>query len=413
MYKILWCLESLPITSKGYGGGGWITSLLNEIRKHDQFHIAIAYYSAQEKQSYHKENITYYPISNKKLSPYSKLKSLFKDYTGWISSEKVHLIALNNIIRIYQPDIIHVWGTESDMGLIAAVTNIPVILHLQGLHNPIRNALIPPGFSKKDFITSINAPKQIIKNINNLNYWEYKSEREIRIFKCCKNYFGRTHFDKTISKLYSPNRKYYYCSEILREPFYETEKWNVPNDSSFKLISVISPPLYKGGDIILKTANILKHTSQQQFEWNIIGIDDLRYLENKYNLKLSDLNIKLLGRKTAIEIKKLELESHLFIHPVYIDNSPNSICEAQMLGLPVISTNVGGIASLIKDGKTGILVPANDPFITAAKIIELTSEQSKLKEISANSQTVANERHNKTNVINSLIQGYKSLLDKA
>lgn len=78
----------------------------------------------------------------------------------------------------------------------------------------------------------------------------------MRILNVCKKYFGRTHWDKAVSRLYSPAREYYYCSEILRDIFYHGE-WSRCT-SKIKILSTISSPLYKGADLVLKTALLLK-----------------------------------------------------------------------------------------------------------------------------------------------------------
>ena len=73
----------------------------------------------------------------------------------------------------------------------------------------------------------------------------------------------------------------------------------------------------------------------------------LKFYEKELNLNHKKLGIKCIGFKNEQELKNLISTSDLFIHPSYIDNSPNSICEAQILGLPVIACNVGGISSII------------------------------------------------------------------
>ena len=67
-----------------------------------------------------------------------------------------------------------------------------------------------------------------------------------------------------------------------------------------------------------------------------------------------------------------------YVHPSYIDNSPNSVCEAQVLGVPVVATDVGGVPSIVENGKTGWLVPANDPVATASRLSGLASGELRL-----------------------------------
>ncbi len=53
---------------------------------------------------------------------------------------------LKQVVDDFMPDIIHVFGSEQQLGLVSSVTEIPVLLHIQGLLNPIYNALLPPFF---------------------------------------------------------------------------------------------------------------------------------------------------------------------------------------------------------------------------------------------------------------------------
>ena len=94
----------------------------------------------------------------------------------------------------------------------------------------------------------------------------------------------------------------------------------------------------------------------------------------------------------------------------YIENSPNAICEAQYLGVPVISTMVGGIASLVRNGKDGKLVAANDPWQLANAIIELVNDPERMRFYSKNTMLFAQNRHNPRNIIEQLLTCYKEIL---
>ena len=57
------------------------------------------------------------------------------------------------------------------------------------------------------------------------------------------------------------------------------------------------------------------------------------------------------------QLNQLFLQSHFFIFPTRADCSPIVICEANAFGLPVITTDVGGISTIIKNGKNGYMLP--------------------------------------------------------
>jgi len=68
--------------------------------------------------------------------------------------------------------------------------------------------------------------------------------------------------------------------------------------------------------------------------------------------------------------------SDLALNPSLADNMPNSVLEAWASGVPVVTTNVGGVPYLAKDGVTASLVPPADPTAMAEACIALLSDES-------------------------------------
>ena len=79
--------------------------------------------------------------------------------------------------------------------------------------------------------------------------------------------------------------------------------------------------------------------------------------------------VTFTGKLSKTKWVALSTSYDIFINTTNFDNTPVSVIEAMALGLPVISTNVGGVPYLIDDGRTGILVPPNevDPFVFAVQ----------------------------------------------
>ncbi len=90
-----------------------------------------------------------------------------------------------------------------------------------------------------------------------------------------------------------------------------------------------------------------------------------------------NVDVKFTGKLSKQEWVDLSKDYNVFINTTNFDNMPVSVIEAMALGLPVVSTNVGGMPFLIESGKDGILVnPSNvNEFISALKRIFANTEE--------------------------------------
>jgi glycosyltransferase involved in cell wall biosynthesis len=91
-----------------------------------------------------------------------------------------------------------------------------------------------------------------------------------------------------------------------------------------------------------------------------LGLEDIVHFEGRLE---RDAVVALYGQADAM------------VNPTTIDNMPNSVLEAMACGLPVISTNVGGVPYILTDGETGLLVPTRDPRALANAILRLFSDR--------------------------------------
>ena len=79
-------------------------------------------------------------------------------------------------------------------------------------------------------------------------------------------------------------------------------------------------------------------------------------------------------RPQSPELVRLFLEADLFVLPARGDCLPQAIAEAMASGLPVVSTPVGAITELVRDGETGLLVPPGAPDSLAQAIAALIAD---------------------------------------
>lgn len=394
-----------------YNGEGWIYSLINEMKEVPDITIAVAFWGSSVFKG-ELEGLTYYQIKNLRknniiIKGVNNIRLLFGDYKKKERKEwDYYKEKLKQVVDDFMPDIIHVFGSEQQLGLVSSVTEIPVLLHIQGLLNPIYNALLPPFFSWNRIISWFR-PIEAIKILVNKRKYEIDAFREQEILKNIDYFLGRTYFDKAVTRCFNPLSKYYYCSEALRSVFYEKNNRYVPR--KLKIVSTISHPYYKGYDNILKTAYVLKKYINIDFEWCVYGNINPNIIEKIVGISHANVCVHLQGVVDANTLKNEILSATCYFHPSHIDNSPNGLCEAQILGVPVLACNVGGVSSLIDNGNTGFLVPDNDPY-QASYIIKLLYEDVLLNEtIGCNSKAAAIKRHEKTSIVSSLINIYREI----
>ena len=118
-----------------------------------------------------------------------------------------------------------------------------------------------------------------------------------------------------------------------------------------------------------------------------------------------DSFISLLGWQSSFEIKELYSSSDVFVLPSYAEGFPNSLLEALFMGLPIISTDVGGISDSLQNDVNGFLISPNNTseLLIAMKNYLLNPEL--IFYHGSNSKTTVTKLHDKKNNI-------KIILDK-
>ncbi len=100
----------------------------------------------------------------------------------------------------------------------------------------------------------------------------------------------------------------------------------------------------------------------------------------KYAASLS-LEIEFTGQLPKAEWIALAAAYDIFINTTHFDNTPVSVMEAMALGLPVVTTDVGGIPFLLKNNQEALLVADNDGIGMVDAIVSLIENPEMTKEM--------------------------------
>lgn len=394
---------------------GWMISLEDALKQNTDIELEIAYFSNKEEDAFTYDGVKYYPMYIKRGS--GILAKIIDTYRTTEAIDKQAKAVMLDVVKQSTPDLIHIHGTEQSFGLIAEeIKHIPICYSLQGLLAPISERFFA-GYTE----TQINKYRGLYAKLrgttatHDYRRISKKGKREIGFIKGAKYILGRTEWDRSICKMINPEAEYFVINEILRKPFY-TSRWRKEKfGKPLQLFTVLSPgQIYKGYETLLKASSLLKQYYGDDFIWNVAGYNKNNWLADighkLYNKTAKDCNINLCGLVSAEELASMLIETDIYVQTSHIENSPNSLCEAMIVGTPVIATNVGGTETMLQN--CGTLIPDGDPYIMAATIIKVADNFDIAQKKSLKGVDIAKSRHNKDDIAKQLKETYNYIVNE-
>lgn len=382
--------------------GGWMAALLARVLENPDVTLGCAAFGSVDKlQTLRQGRITSFiiPIA---------------------SSEKVSgLNICRDLVNEWKPDLVHIHGTESCFGLLTArgLVKCPVVISLQGLLGPYSEWYHYFGNRNLQDVFRMHRWLEIPLmrgQLMGLMQYRKMAKREMEIIKGNQFFMGRTSWDRSYIQAQNPSARYYHGGELLRDAFWG-ERWSVDRIKRHRIIFTNAGHPRKGTEVLLEAFKLLQ-ADYPDIQVAIAGGISQRSGYGRYIRG----RIGELGR-TATELGALNAEqmatelakSHVFVSPSFIDNSPNAVCEAQLLGMPVISSYTGGVPSLIEDERTGLFFPNGDVPMLAAKLRGIFEDDELAMRLGAQAHEVASLRHDPDLIINEILAVYKDVMKNA
>ena len=412
--KVLW-FTNIPVLSSGVLGrkdriGGWLESMASEIKDHNKIELGISFYHDKKTNPFTSSGVKLYPVYNgldKKINVRSR--KLCNTDEG--NNDPV---AFKEIIVDFQPDIIHIHGTELAFGRIMDLTSVPVVFSIQGIltvyahffyrgMNPCEYKSFTP-WKNKLRLSALHSKYSLFKK---------KAIREQEFLSKCSHVIGRTGWDKRVCSILAPSARYYHNDEILRGGFYEN-KWRFNGNEKFTIYTTTTDSVYKGLETVFETAILLSRKLNIDYIWKIGGLSlsdsFVKVCLKKYGRDFPADNVIFSGPLDEASVIGEMLNADLYIMPSHIENSSNSLCEALILGLPVIATFAGGTDSLLENGSEGILIQDGDPWSMAGAVAEMHSCQDKSTKYGEMARKRALIRHDRKRNADELINIYSTVI---
>lgn len=136
---------------------------------------------------------------------------------------------------------------------------------------------------------------------------------------------------------------------------------------------------YQVGDVLRAFQIIQQKIPEAKLIVAGYGSEEASLKKLAADLKLE--NTEFIGRVELADMPKIYDRADVYLNSSIVDNMPLSIIEAFCCGLPVVSTNAGGIPYLVKDGETGLLVETGDYKALARQAIRLFKDENAAQNI--------------------------------
>jgi len=411
--RLLWIINiPLPPLCEQMGWqkpfiGGWLYSSFKQLVNQKDINLFVASPYPHGREFVDKEinGVRYFAI------PY-----------GSHSTTKTHAFVRRywkHINEEVKPDVVHIHGTEFAHGndYVTACGGENVVVSIQGLVSVIASYYLG-GLKKWDILMNVTLRDLLRRSTiyNDRKGFVRRGKIEVDTLKRIKHVIGRTEWDKAHVWAINPDANYYHCGETLRDSFY-CHKWSYEKCTPHTIFLSQSEYPIKGLQIVLAALPlVLKkfpdtkiyvagHDLTDRNPWyRYTGYAN--YISNLImKLGLSE-NVVFTGSLTEEEICQRYLDSNLFICSSIIENSPNSLGEAQLLGVPVLASYAGGIPDMM-GGDYSNLYRYDDAELLAYKICNTFIKREKAKSLEA-VREAALLRHSSQKNLGELLDIYKN-----
>ena len=326
----------------------------------------------------------------------------------------------------FRPDIIQVWGTEYTHGYLAiqVMDKVPAVIYMQGLLGQIARYYLG-GISDKDLRKSISL-RDIIKwdwiKIQQSNFRK-GAVYESKMIHLAGNVIVENRWCEVHCKAIYNKCNIFKSKLSIKEVFFK-ENWTVQKMVPLTIMTNASGYPLKGLHVLLKALSIVA-SKYPQVKLLIPGEKSplekshfeklkesgyskyIRSLIFKLNLKN---NISFLGRLNSEEMAEKMSESNVFVLPSSIENHSSTLIEAMIVGVPCISSYVGGVPEYVKNELNGLLYRFEDHEILADCINRVFENQVFAEKIALTGRIEMREARKSINFSEDLLQIYSQIL---
>lgn len=324
------------------------------------------------------------------------------------------------------PDIIQLWGTEYAHGYLALKTmrTVPSVVYMQGLMSQIARQYLS-NISDNEQRSNITL-RDILKldwlKRQQLSFYK-RAKIESEILNLSGNIIVENNWCESHCKVIAPSSIIYKSKLNIKEEFYQYN-WDENQMTPHTIMCNAGGMPIKGLHILLKALDIVI----KRFPNTILFIPGAtspfkknikeRLKRNGYNKYIQSLivqyglmnNIHYLGLLNSKEMAEFMSKSNVFVMPSSIENHSSTLIEAMIVGIPCISSYVGGISEFMTHNMNGLIYRFEEFEILASYICKVFEDQSFAGKFALNGKMQMRNSRNSNNIKDEFVDIYNSLL---
>lgn len=406
--KVLWvCNIMLPVIAEALGEEysvreGWLSGILHRFLKQKEdgsLTLGICFPGQGKQEDLTRELVL--GEGQRRIACFGFSEDLTRPESYQPKMEQ----RFREILEDFGPDLVHIFGTEFPHAYACAkVWNRPdkTLVGIQGVCSACAQhymADLPERVQKSKTLRDVLRKDSLAEQQQK---FYARAQREKKTLQLADHITGRTEFDRAAALKMNSLASYHFMNETMRSTFYEGS-WDLRKCNRYEIfVSQADYPL-KGFHYLLQAMpEIIKSCPEAHITVagnSILGMGSLagrlkipaygqylRSLIGKYHL---EKRIRVLGRLNEEEMKQAYLSSHVFLCPSAVENSPNSVAEAQLLGVPVVASRAGGIPSIVEDGVSGLLFEKGNAHELAQAVLKIFVSGDLARQLSAKERSMA------------------------
>lgn len=410
--KILWMTNKLigsiaeSFGVKNGGFGGWMEIAFDSIVAEESASLVVVT-SAKCEELVKKSdgNVTYYVLP------------CGDAYSKYRADDRVGNRYVHEILQREAPDVIHLWGTESELALsiCQAAPNIPKVVYIQGVMNAIERHYFETTTQKylqkcqtlHDYLKKQRVTDAVYKT-------KRKSRSERQVLNQCQAIITDNEWCVAFCRGINPTLKVYRQNLPVSKEFMNTEWSNPRCRHTIFCASQYAP--FKGFETILKAVCLVKKQYPDVLlcvpgGWNPAPTSfkgKLRY--NGYSNAMNRLiqayglcdNVKSLGSLSRRQMAENMASATVVVQASTAENHSSTLREAMFVGAPCVASPAGSTVEYIHHGKNGFLYRENEPEVLAYYLLKLFENPQLREEIGAAGRAAIETFYNKNESMDTL-----------